>query len=217
MISASAQSVYRVARSFGIAIATAIACVIILYVSIPMSDTQQSKFDVILVLGNPAGPDGNIAPIARSRVLEGIRQYRAGVAPALLMTGGAVANQFVEAQVMRQFAVSQGIPPAVVFAEGQSRNTIQNAYYSYKIMQAHNWTSALIVSSPSHLRRASLIFSHYPLAWRVDAAPWPPNYPLPKRIWLWFSETGYTSYGRIFGFPNAKQFIPHQRFTVPPA
>ena len=138
-----------------------------------MNDTQQGQFDVILVLGNPAKSDGSIAPVARSRVLEGIRQYRAGVAPNLLMTGGAVQNQFVEAQVMQQFARSQGVPASAVFAEGESQNTIQNAYYSYKIMQAHDWTSALVVSSPTHLRRASLIFSHYPLDWRMDEAPWP--------------------------------------------
>jgi uncharacterized SAM-binding protein YcdF (DUF218 family) len=196
-------------------LATAIACVLIIYFSIPMRDTQQRQFDVILVLGNPAKADGSIAPLARSRVLEGIRQYRAGVAPRLLMTGGAVQNRFVEAQVMLQFARSQGVPASALFAEGQSQNTIQNAYYSYKIMQAHDWSSALVVSSPSHLRRASLIFSHYPLAWQMHVAPWPLNYPLWKRIWFWSSETGYTSYGRLFGFPNAKQYLPHTHFTMP--
>jgi hypothetical protein len=143
-----------------------------------------------------------------------IRQYRAGVAPRLLMTGGAVQNQFVEAQVMMQFARSQGVPDSALFAEGESRNTIQNAYYSYKIMQAHGWNSALVVSSPSHLRRASLIFSHYPFAWRMHAAPWPPDYPLWKRLWFWCSETGYTSYGRLFGFPNARQYLPTYSFHI---
>lgn len=202
-------------RSFAIVLATAIACVAIIYFSIPMGDTRQGQFDVILVLGNPAKADGSIGPLAESRVLEGIRQYRAGVAPRLLMTGGAVQNQFVEAQVMQQFAQSQGVPASAILAEGQSRNTIQNAYYSYKILQAHNWTSALVVSSPTHLRRASLIFRYYPLQWRMDAAPWPPDYPLWKRLWFWCSEVGYTSYGRIFGFPNARQFLPHTHFTFP--
>ncbi len=209
------EKLIRRARGLAILAATVIACVMILYLSIPMGNTQQTQFDVILVLGNPAKPDGSIAPIAQSRVLEGIRQYQAGVAPRLLMTGGAVANRFVEAEVMRKFAIAQGVPPNAIFAEGQARNTIQNAYYSYKIMQAHDWNSALIVSSPSHLHRASLIFSHYPFAWRVDPAPWPPHYSLLKRIWFWSSETGYTSYGRIFGFPNAKQFLPQTRFTLP--
>ena len=209
------QGRLRLLRIFGIVLATAIACSAIIYFSIPMSDTQQGQFDVILVLGNPAKSDGSIGPLARSRVLEGIRQYRAGVAPHLLMTGGAVQNRFVEAQVMQQFARSQGVPASAVFAEGESQNTIQNAYYSYKIMQAHDWTSALIVSSPTHLRRASLIFRYYPIEWRMDEAPWPPDYPLWKRLWFWCSETGYTSYGRIFGFPNARQYLPHTHFTLP--
>jgi uncharacterized SAM-binding protein YcdF (DUF218 family) len=209
------QGRLRLLRIFGIVLATAIACSAIIYFSIPMNDTQQGQFDVILVLGNPAKSDGSIGPLARARVLEGIRQYRAGAAPHLLMTGGAVQNRFVEAQVMQQFARSQGVPASAVFAEGESQNTIQNAYYSYKIMEAHDWTSALIVSSPTHLRRASLIFRNYPLEWRMDEAPWPQDYPLWKRVWFWCSEIGYTSYGRIFGFPNARQYLPHTHFTLP--
>jgi uncharacterized SAM-binding protein YcdF (DUF218 family) len=205
----------RLIRIFAILLGTAVACVAIIYFSIPMADTQLTQYDVILVLGNPALPDGSIAPVAKSRVLEGIRQYRAGVAPRLLMTGGAVANKFVEAQVMLQFAQSQGVPASALLAENQSRNTIQNAYYSYKIMQEHGWTSALVVSSPTHLRRASLIFSHFPLAWRMDAAPYPSDVPLWRQLGYWMSEASYTSYSRLFGFRNAHQYLPNTHFTLP--
>jgi uncharacterized SAM-binding protein YcdF (DUF218 family) len=215
MVPTTRQDRLRIARTLGIVLVTAIACVVILYFSIPMSDTQQHQFDVIVVLGNPANADGSIAPMARSRVEEAIRQYHAGVAPRLIMTGGAVKNRFVEAQVMAQFARSEGVPDDAVFAEGEARNTIQNAYYSYKIMQAHGWSSALVVSTPTHLRRASLIFSHYPLAWEMHAAPWPPNFPLWNVVWLWCSEAGYTSYGRLFGFPNAGKYLPQTRFKLP--
>jgi uncharacterized SAM-binding protein YcdF (DUF218 family) len=209
------QGRLRNLRSFAIVVATLIGCVAIIYFSIPMGDTQQGQFDVILVLGNPAKEDGTIGPLAKARVLEGIRQYRAGVAPRLLMTGGAVQNRFVEAQLMLQFARSQGVPASAVLADGQAQDTIQNAYYAYKIMQAHDWTSALIVSSPTHLRRASLIFRYYPIQWRMDEAPWPTDYPLWKRLWIWCSEAGYTSYGRIFGFPNSRQYLPNTHFTFP--
>jgi uncharacterized SAM-binding protein YcdF (DUF218 family) len=202
------QGPHKLLRILATLAATAVACVLIVYFSIPMSDTQQHQFDVILVLGNPANDDGSIATVARSRVLEGIRQYRAGVAPRLLMTGGAVKNRFPEGEVMRQFALSQGVPAEALFAETQSRNTLQNAFYSYKIMQAHGWTSVMVVSSPTHLRRASLIFLHYPLAWQMQAAPWPPDVPLWRLAWFWCSESGYTSYVRLFGFPNAGQYLP---------
>jgi uncharacterized SAM-binding protein YcdF (DUF218 family) len=198
----------RFLRILSIVAAMAVVFVVVTYSSIPMNDTQQHTFDVILVLGNPANDDGTIATVARSRVLEAIRQYRTGAAPRLLMTGGAVKNKFAEGDVMRQFAISQGVPADAVFAETQSRNTIQNAFYSYKIMQAHNWTSAMVVSSPTHIRRASLIFRHFPLAWQVQAAPWPPGLPLWRRVWYWSSESAYTSYARFFGFPNAGSYLP---------
>ena len=121
-------------------LATAVACIAVLYFSIPMADTQQTKFDVILVLGNPAADNGSITPLAQSRVLEGIRQYRAGAAPRILMTGGAVRNQFIESQVMMRYAHAQGVPISALFTEAESHNTIQNAYYSYRIMQAEGWT-----------------------------------------------------------------------------
>ena len=84
-------------------------------------------------------------------------------------------NQFVESQVMMQYAHAQGVPASALFTEEDSHNTIQNAYYSYRIMQAKGWTSALIVTSPTHVRRASLIFQHYPLAWKMDE---PPGHPI---------------------------------------
>ena len=154
-------------------LATAAVSVAIIYFSIPMSNTVQNNFDVILVLGTPMKADGSISALARSRVLEAVRQYRAQVAPRLLLSGGAAHNRFVEAEVMARFAESQGVPPSAIVIEGQSLNTIQNAYYSYRIMQAHDWQSALIVSNANHLRRASLIFRYYPIAWRTQAAPWP--------------------------------------------
>jgi uncharacterized SAM-binding protein YcdF (DUF218 family) len=213
MVSPSGRRRLRFLRAFAIVLATAIACICILYFSIPMQDTKLTHFDVILVLGNPARDDGALAPIAQSRMQKAIELYRAGAAPRLLLTGGAVKNRFVESDVMKRYALEQGVPASAVFTEGQSRNTIQNAFYSCKIMQAHDWTSALVVTSPTHVRRASLIFSHFPLDWRLQQASWPPGLPLWKRAWYWASEAGYTSYGRLFGFPNAHHFLPNTQFV----
>ena len=138
MVSIAGLERLRILRIFAILLATAIACFSIIYFSIPIQDTQQAQFDVILVLGSPANDDGSIGPEAKSRLLEGIRQYRAGVAPRLVLTGGAVKNDFVEAQVMTEFARSQGVPASALFPEGRSRNTIQSAFYAYQLMQGHD-------------------------------------------------------------------------------
>jgi uncharacterized SAM-binding protein YcdF (DUF218 family) len=137
----------------------------------PTSNTSLTRFDAIIVLGNPADNDGNPTPTQLARVTEAVHEYERGVAPRLILTGGAVRNRFVEARVMARAAQAQGIPESAIFVEPQARDTIENACYAARIMKAHGWRSAEVVSSASHLPRAGLIFSGFPLEWRTHTAP----------------------------------------------
>lgn len=137
----------------------------------PLSNTSQSRFDAIVVLGFSADSDGNPTPVELERVTEAVHEYERGVAPRVIFTGGAVANRFVEAQVMAHAAEAQGIPQSAVLVEPLARDTIQNACYSVRIMNQHGWRSAEVVSNAWHLQRSALIFSHEPIEWGVHAAP----------------------------------------------
>lgn len=137
----------------------------------PESNTSLTRFDAIIVLGTPADSDGNPTPTQLARVTEAVHEYERGIAPHLILTGGSVRNQFVEARVMAQAAHAQGIPDSAIFVEPEAHNTVQNACYSERIMKSHGWRSAEIVASAAHLPRAALIFSHLPLEWRAHAAP----------------------------------------------
>jgi uncharacterized SAM-binding protein YcdF (DUF218 family) len=137
----------------------------------PTANTSRDHFDVIVVLGSPADEDGNPTPKELARVSEAVREYERGVAPRLLFTGGSERNQYVEADVMASAAAAQGIPPSAIFVESKATDTIQNACYSTRIMQAHGWHSAEVISSAYHLPRAGMIFSRIPLDWRLHAAP----------------------------------------------
>jgi uncharacterized SAM-binding protein YcdF (DUF218 family) len=137
----------------------------------PTSNTSLTRFDVLIVLGYPADRDGNPKPTQLARVTEAVREYERGVAPRLIFTGGAVLNRFVEARVMARAAQAQGIPESAIFVEPEASDTIQNACYAVRIMKAHGWRSAEVVTSASHLPRAGLVFSGLPLEWRMHAAP----------------------------------------------
>ena len=137
----------------------------------PTSNTSLTHFDAIIVLGTPADSDGNPTPTQLDRVTEGVREYERGIAPRLIMTGGAAHNSFVEARVMARTAHAQGIPESAIYIEPQARDTIQNACYSARIMKTHGWRSAEVVSSASHLPRAGYIFNEMPIQWRTHAAP----------------------------------------------
>jgi uncharacterized SAM-binding protein YcdF (DUF218 family) len=137
----------------------------------PNSNTKLTRFDAIIVLGAPADGDGNPSPHQLARVTEAVHEYERGVAPRLILTGGAAANRFVEAEVMARTAHAEGIPDAAIVVEPEAKDTIENACYSVRIMKAHGWRSAEVVSNASHLKRAGLIFSRLPVEFRTHAAP----------------------------------------------
>ena len=137
----------------------------------PAGNTALQRFDVIVVLGYPADDDGNPTPTQLARVTEAVHEYERGVAPRLILSGAAVANQYVEAQVMARTAQAQSLPASAVILEPNARDTIQNVCYAERIMKSHGWNSAEVISSPSHLPRAGLILSRFRLNWRTHAAP----------------------------------------------
>ncbi len=82
--------------------------------------------DVLVVLGHPANADGSPSPAMQEQVALAAALHRAGLAPALLCTGGAVHNEHVEAQVMAALAVQFGIPAAAIATETQARDTTRS-------------------------------------------------------------------------------------------
>ena len=192
---------------FALVLIATVAAVFI-YRTIPTQNTALTHFDTIIVLGTPANPDGTPSPEQRERTLEGVREFKAGIAPHLILTGGPAHNQFVEAHVMAVLAIAQGVPPGAVIEEGKAQNTIQNIFYSEHIMAQHDWTSAEVVSSPSHLPRTALILEHFPLQWSTHAAPWPSEYSLWQNAAHYAVEAEYCLRLRMFGFPRSR-FLPH--------
>jgi uncharacterized SAM-binding protein YcdF (DUF218 family) len=140
----------------------------------PTSNSALTRFDAIIVLGTPADSDGNPRPIMLSRVTEAVHEYKKGVAPRLILSGGPTHNNFVEARVMARTAQAQGIPQSAIVMEPQAMDTIENACYSVRIMRAHGWRSAEVIAGAHHLPRAGLIFNSIAspsLKWSGHAAP----------------------------------------------
>lgn len=185
---------------------------VIFYFTIPLGNLRATHYDVLLVLGYPANLDGTPSPEQRERVLKAVQEYRAGVAPFIILSGGAAHNRFVEADVMARLAESSGVPARAIVEERRAQNTIQNVEYSTQIMHARGWDSVEAITSPSHLRRASLILMHSPIAvnWRMQAAPWPTEYGLLDKGERYAFEVLISAKMRIFGFrePLPESQIP---------
>lgn len=178
------------------------------YRSIGRGDTGRTHFDTLIVLGYPCERDGKPSPEQRERVLEAVHEYKRGVAPYIVMTGGAAHNRFVEAHAMKLLAVASGVPASAVVEEDRATNTIENLYFSNEILAANGWHSAEIISSPSHLPRAALILAHYRFDWRTHASRWPHEYSVPFIAAIYAHEIAACWQIRRHGFTSGTLFPP---------
>jgi len=79
---------------------------------------------------------------------------------------------FKEAEVMRALAIDQGVPSERIILEERAANTHQNVAFTSEILRERQWRRILLVSSPYHMRRATLVWRK--LAPEVTVVPTPP-------------------------------------------
>lgn len=125
----------------------------------PVTESKETKFDVIIVLGFPAAKDGKASPIMRERVIKAVELYKEGYSGNIICSGGGVNNNYVEANVMADFAESLGVPNDCLIKESKSLDTYENIRNSVNIMKNRKWSSAIVVTSPWHLRRTNYYLS----------------------------------------------------------
>jgi uncharacterized SAM-binding protein YcdF (DUF218 family) len=199
--------VERLLAGIALLVVATVLAVLVTYETVPTRNTRLTHFDTVLVLGCPAQLNGQPSAEERARVSEGVKEFKAGRAGHILFSGGPTENSFVEGQVMAVLAEQMGVPAADVVVEGKSQDTVQNIYFSYKLMQQRGWKSAEVISSFYHLPRAGLILQRYPFAWREQGAPLPPHLGFSQVVMIYESEALYTTQLRWFGIP-ASPYVP---------
>jgi hypothetical protein len=117
------------------------------------ADTCVSQpHDVVIVLGCPNNGNGTPASCQIERADIAAQLLADGYADQFITTGGAVQNQYVEAETLRGLLVDRGIADAHIFLDPLAEHTDENLYYATQIMLEHGWKSALVVSDdPGHL------------------------------------------------------------------
>lgn len=122
---------------------------------------EKAPSDVAIVLG--AGTwKGEVSPVYRERINHGIWLYQNGYVEYLILTGGVgEGNPVSDAAAARAYALSQGVPEAVILIEEKSTITEENLLYAKAVMDELSLKSAIIVSDPLHMKRAMLMASDY--------------------------------------------------------
>lgn len=114
--------------------------------------------DVILVLGTKAYHDDIYNPCLIARVKHAVELYKEKYAPKLLFSGGINhGNNVNESQVMKEIAMSLGVPQEDILLESVSTSTYENMLFSKKLLVEKNMDHILLVTEPFHLPRAILV------------------------------------------------------------
>ena len=128
--------------------------------------------DYVMVLGAGLLNGEKVTPLLARRIDAAIHFYQAqqkakGKRAKLLMSGGQGPDEKIsEAQAMKNYALSQGIPESDILLEGQSTTTLENMRFSKKIMEEHspNGYKAIFSSNNYHIFRAGIFANQAGLA-----------------------------------------------------
>ncbi len=112
---------------------------------------ELTDVDCILVLGCGVWDDGQPSHMLEDRLHRAVQLYVVGTSPKLLMSGDHGQEDYDEVNVMKQFAIDQGIPSEDIFMDHAGFSTYESLYRARYVFGAEK---IVIVSQSYHLYRA---------------------------------------------------------------
>lgn len=142
-------------------------------------NTALRHADAALVLGAAAWGE-RPSPVFRERINHAINLYQAKQVRMLIFTGGTPKPGYpTEAAVARRYAIDNGIPSQDILIEDQSRTTYDNLRNVSRDFKPLGINTFLVVSDPTHMRRAMLMAEDL----RLTAYPSPTPSSRYHSIW----------------------------------
>lgn len=134
----------------------------------PMPMHANEKYEVGVVLGGYTSYDkvnkAGHFNMSSDRFIQAAWLYKKGFIKKIIVTGGQNGftheDNFIEAEFVASNLKDLGIPPSDIYVENKSRNTIENAELSYKILDSLGLkkNKVVLITSAFHMPRAMETF-----------------------------------------------------------
>lgn len=145
---------------------------------------KQLQADCIIVLGAGVWENSVPTPILADRLDEGIRLYKAGIAPKILVSGDHGQNNYDEVNVMKAYLIKAGISEKDIFMDHAGFTTYDSMYRARDIFGVKR---TIVVTQEYHIYRALYICDKLGLE-ALGSPAYPNIYPGAKyrtvREWL---------------------------------
>ena len=122
---------------------------------------QIAVADLAVVPGNTVEPNGKPSERLRGRLDAALQLFMQRQCKAILVSGGTGAEGQDEAEVMKNYLVSHGVPESAVFADHQGINTFATARFTAQLLKEKGWKSTILVSQFFHIARMQLAMKKY--------------------------------------------------------
>jgi uncharacterized SAM-binding protein YcdF (DUF218 family) len=106
---------------------------------------KHSSYDAIIVPGVPFyGPSWD--RVMLMRVIWAVHLYKRGYAKHIIMSGSAVYSPYVEAQIMKLYAIALGVPEKDILTEEKAEHSTENIWYGYKLARENGFQTVALAS-----------------------------------------------------------------------
>ncbi len=113
--------------------------------------TANKQYDAIIVPGVPfIEPQWDMT--MQMRVLWSVHLYKRGITKKIIMSGSSVYSPYVEAKIMKLYAIQLGVPAEDIIIEDKAQHSTENVWYSYKLGKLLGYEKIALSTDPFQTR-----------------------------------------------------------------
>ncbi len=101
--------------------------------------------------------NGELKGEAIGRLQKTLEAYKNQKNSYIIVSGGNSINHITEAKAMKLWLLKNNIPQHKIIEESSSKDTVENAIYSMKIVKK-KFNSITLITSDTHMKRAYILF-----------------------------------------------------------
>ncbi len=125
-------------------------------------DINDKRGSIMLVLGGGLKSGNKIGVSTAERLEKAVKLYKSKKMK-ILLSDGSLYRKSPAKKMFRDYLTGEGIEPDHILFEGQSQTTYENFIFTKKMVMKENPEEVLVITSPYHQKRSSLIIKHLKL------------------------------------------------------